>query len=97
MDSKETNSGRGAAISSPQLSLPKDGGAVRGIGEKFTANPANGTGSMSVPPFASPRSATASAPELASHTIPRLANGVFVMERWAFVVSPMRNDPFRSY
>ncbi len=33
----------------PSLSLPRGGGAIRGIGEKFAANPVNGTGSMSVP------------------------------------------------
>src|SRR4051812_5638664 len=29
----------------PTLTLPKAGGAIRGIGEKFSTNPANGTGS----------------------------------------------------
>jgi hypothetical protein len=38
----------------PTISLPKGGGAVRGIGEKFAANPATGTGSLSVPISASP-------------------------------------------
>ncbi len=38
----------------PSLSLPKGGGAVRGIGEKFAANPVTGTGSMSFPIPASP-------------------------------------------
>src|SRR6516162_9941921 len=33
----------------PTVSLPKGGGAIRGIGEKFAANPVTGTGSMSVP------------------------------------------------
>jgi RHS repeat-associated protein len=33
----------------PRVSLPKGGGAVRGVGEKFAANPANGTGTMTVP------------------------------------------------
>ena len=33
----------------PSLSLPKGGGAIRGIGEKFAANPVTGTGSMTVP------------------------------------------------
>ncbi|MHB8655042.1 MAG: SpvB/TcaC N-terminal domain-containing protein [Terriglobia bacterium] len=41
-------------LSAPQLSLPKGGGAIRGIGEKFGANPVTGTGSMSVPIYASP-------------------------------------------
>lgn len=38
----------------PTLSLPKGGGAVRGIGEKFAANPVTGTGSMTVPIATSP-------------------------------------------
>lgn len=33
----------------PQLNLPKGGGAIRGMGEKFTANPVTGTGSMTIP------------------------------------------------
>jgi RHS repeat-associated protein len=39
---------------SPSISLPKGGGAIRGIGEKFAANPVTGTGSLSVPIFTSP-------------------------------------------
>jgi hypothetical protein len=38
-------------ISAPTVSLPKGGGAIRGIGEKFSANPVTGTGSLSVPVF----------------------------------------------
>src|SRR5215218_9331696 len=41
-------------ISSPTISLPKGGGAIRGIGEKFSANPVTGTGSISVPVAVSP-------------------------------------------
>jgi len=33
----------------PTISLPKGGGALRGINEKFEANPATGTASLSVP------------------------------------------------
>jgi RHS repeat-associated protein len=33
----------------PTLSLPKGGGALRDIGEKFSANPATGAGTLSVP------------------------------------------------
>ena len=40
--------------SAPSISLPKGGGAIRGIGEKFAANPVTGTGSMSVPLAVSP-------------------------------------------
>ena len=38
----------------PAISLPKGGGAIRGMGEKFAANPITGTGSMTVPLAASP-------------------------------------------
>jgi RHS repeat-associated protein len=38
----------------PPIALPKGGGAVRGIGEKFTANPLTGTGSLNVPIYTSP-------------------------------------------
>src|SRR6266478_3908088 len=41
-------------VAAPQLSLPKGGGAIRGIGEKFAANPVTGTGSLTVPVYASP-------------------------------------------
>ena len=47
-------SAAGHVPSQPQLSLPKGGGAIRGIGEKFAANPVTGTGSMTVPIAASP-------------------------------------------
>src|ERR1700690_1783150 len=42
------------AFTVPSISIPKGGGAIRGIGEKFTANPVTGTGSMTVPIFTSP-------------------------------------------
>ncbi len=42
------------ARGAPAISLPKGGGAIRGIGEKFAANPVTGTGSMSVPIATSP-------------------------------------------
>src|SRR5213082_753239 len=43
-----------APVAAPTLSLPKGGGAIRGIGEKFGANPVTGTGSMTVPIATSP-------------------------------------------
>ena len=42
------------AFAAPSISLPKGGGAIRGIGEKFAANPVTGTGSMTVPLPVSP-------------------------------------------
>jgi hypothetical protein len=44
----------GGQISLPSIILPKGGGAIRGIGEKFAANPVTGTGSMTVPLATSP-------------------------------------------
>jgi Salmonella virulence plasmid 65kDa B protein/Insecticide toxin TcdB middle/N-terminal region/Insecticide toxin TcdB middle/C-terminal region len=41
-------------ISAPTIGLPKGGGAISGIGEKFGANPVTGTGSMTVPIFTLP-------------------------------------------
>jgi hypothetical protein len=41
-------------LTAPTISLPKGGGAIHGIGEKFAANPVTGTGSMSVPITTSP-------------------------------------------
>jgi RHS repeat-associated protein len=46
--------GGSPSISAPSISLPTGGGAIRGIGEKFAANPVTGTGSMSVPLATSP-------------------------------------------
>lgn len=39
----------------PVVNLPKGGGAIQGIGEKFQANPVTGTGSMTVPIAMSPK------------------------------------------
>ena len=41
-------------VAAPPLALPKGGGTIRGMGEKFAANPVTGTGSMSVPIATSP-------------------------------------------
>ena len=41
-------------IAAPSISLPKGGGAIRGMGEKFAANPVTGTGSMTIPIAVSP-------------------------------------------
>lgn len=49
--SEQKNQG---SVSAPSISMPKGGGAIRGIGEKFAANPVTGTGSMSVPIAVSP-------------------------------------------
>ncbi|MGH9756023.1 MAG: SpvB/TcaC N-terminal domain-containing protein, partial [Blastocatellia bacterium] len=45
----ESDSNQTAPFAAPSISLPKGGGAIRGMGEKFAANPVTGTGSMTVP------------------------------------------------
>ncbi|HEY0377590.1 MAG TPA: SpvB/TcaC N-terminal domain-containing protein [Pyrinomonadaceae bacterium] len=41
-------------VSAPAISLPKGGGAIRGMGEKFGVTPATGTGSLTIPLASSP-------------------------------------------
>lgn len=43
-----------ATLRSLPQDLPRSCGAIRGIGEKYAANPVTGTGSMTVPVFTSP-------------------------------------------
>ena len=40
---------KSSPFSAPKISLPTGGGAIRGIGEKFQANAATGTGKLTVP------------------------------------------------
>jgi RHS repeat-associated protein len=51
---KSEAEGHDALVRAPSVSLPKGGGAIRGIGEKFAANPVTGTGSLAIPIFTSP-------------------------------------------
>src|SRR6266508_1974922 len=53
-DQGEAATDSGHTLSPPSIALPKGGGAIRGIGEKFAANPVTGTGSMTVPIVTSP-------------------------------------------
>ena len=60
----------------PAISLPKGGGAIRGIGEKFSVNPVMGTGSLTVPIFSS-RGRSNFFPELALSYDSGAGNGPF--------------------
>ncbi|MEC4686088.1 MAG: SpvB/TcaC N-terminal domain-containing protein [Nitrospirota bacterium] len=63
------------AIEIPSISLPKGGGAIRGIDEKFSVNAVNGTASFSVPlPFSPARGAS---PALGLSYNSGAGNGVF--------------------
>lgn len=57
--STEKGKSKSNAISIPSIELPKGGGAIKGIDEKFSVNPVNGTAGLSVPlPFAQARGNT---------------------------------------
>jgi RHS repeat-associated protein len=60
----------------PSISLPKGGGAIRGIGEKFATNPVTGTASLSVPIAVSPGRA-GFAPQLSLSYDSGAGNGPF--------------------
>lgn len=66
---------QGAAHRAPSLSLPKGGGALKSIDEKFSVNPVNGTSSLSLPlPFSRSR---ASGPSLSLQYNSGSGNGPF--------------------
>lgn len=44
----DENSQASQTITPPSISLPEGGGAIRGIGEKFAANPSTGIGSNTI-------------------------------------------------
>lgn len=50
----DAQGGKPDFVAPPAINLPKGGGAIRGIGEKFQANPVTGSGSFSVPLPVSP-------------------------------------------
>ncbi len=45
----QAGAAQSTALDIPSLSLPKGGGAIKGIDEKFQVNPSNGTASFSMP------------------------------------------------
>jgi Salmonella virulence plasmid 65kDa B protein len=63
-------------VAAPKIALPKGGGALHGIGEKFAANPVTGTGSLTVPIAVSPGRARFS-PQLALSYDSGAGNGPF--------------------
>jgi len=63
------------AIEIPSISLPKGGGAIKGIDEKFSVNAVNGTASFSIPiPVSQARGVT---PNLSLSYNSGGGNGVF--------------------
>ncbi len=63
------------ALEVPSISLPKGGGAIKGIDEKFSVNAVNGTASFSIPlPFSPARGAS---PSLSLSYNSGAGNGIF--------------------
>jgi RHS repeat-associated protein len=60
----------------PEVSLPKGGGAIQGIGEKFSTNAMTGTGSITVP-IATSKARSGFGPALALSYDSGSGNGVF--------------------
>lgn len=61
MEEKPKQKEKSNNISVPSLSLPKGGGAIKGIDEKFSVNAVNGSASFSIPlPFSPARGASPS-------------------------------------
>ena len=72
----QENDTKSNAIEIPQISLPKGGGALKGIDEKFQVNTANGTASFSVPlPFSPNRNGFT--PQLSLSYNSGNGNGIF--------------------
>jgi RHS repeat-associated protein len=73
---QETESDKSYFSAPPTVSLPKGGGAIKGMGEKFAANPVTGTGSMSVPIATSP-GRSGFGPQLSVSYDSGAGNGIF--------------------
>jgi len=75
------------AIETPSIALPKGGGAIKGIDEKFSVNAVNGTASFSIPlPFSPARGAS---PALGLSYNSGAGNGVFGLG-WALSLSSIK-------
>jgi hypothetical protein len=76
-------------IEIPSISLPKGGGAIKGIDEKFSVNAVNGTASFSIPlPFSPARGAS---PALSLSYNSGSGNGVFGLG-WNLSLSSIRRN-----
>jgi len=73
--STERGKTKSNAISTPSIELPKGGGAIKGIDEKFSVNAVNGTAGFSIPLPFSPARGTSPALNLSYNS--GAGNGVF--------------------
>jgi hypothetical protein len=70
------DAGASFRVAAPQVSLPKGGGSIRGIGETFAASPLTGTAGLSIPIATSP-ARSGFQPELTLSYDSGSGNGVF--------------------
>ncbi|MEK6697724.1 MAG: SpvB/TcaC N-terminal domain-containing protein [Nitrospirota bacterium] len=75
------------AIETPSISLPKGGGAIKGIDEKFSVNAVNGTASFSIPLPFSPARGVSPASSLSYNS--GAGNGVFGLG-WSLGLSSIK-------
>ena len=81
------------AIEVPSISLPKGGGAIKGIDEKFSVNAVNGTASFSIPlPFSPARGAS---PSLSLTYNSGAGNGIFGLG-WNMGLSSIKRKTDKS-
>src|SRR5882724_7957541 len=74
--STRNGSAQPAPATAPNLGLPKGGGAIRGMGEKFSVSPITGTGTACVPIYTSP-GRSGFAPQLSLSYDSGSGNGAF--------------------
>lgn len=75
-DNKQTPQDKNYFAPPQAVSLPKGGGAIKGMGEKFAANPVTGTGSILVP-IATSAGRSGFAPQLSISYDSGAGNGIF--------------------
>ena len=81
-------------IDIPNINLPKGGGAIKGIDEKFTVNAANGTAAFSIPlPFSTARGAS---PSLSLSYNSGAGNSIFGMG-WNLQLASIRRKTEKAY
>lgn len=78
----------------PKLELPKGGGAARGIGEKFQANPVTGTASLAIP-LPLPEGRSGFGPKLSLSYDSGAGNGPFGMG-WSLAVPMVQRKTDRG-
>ena len=89
-----SNSKSGVGFEPPAITLPRGGGAIRGIDEKVAVNPVTGSGTQSIPLFTSP-GRSGFAPSLSISYDSASGNGPFGLG-WSLSVPSIRRKTARG-